>query len=149
MREMKINPMAFVGTVEMKLVITEKYDHIDLIVLKHINRCMRRILKRHQLNDLDKEPTIEYIQEVVCKYFNISTEILHANTRKRESVQARQTAMFFSKNLTKNSLAIIGKAIGDKDHATVLHACKTINNLIDTDRFFRSQIEEIEKKLKP
>lgn len=149
MREMKINPMAFVGTVEMKLVVAEEYDHIDLIVLKHINRCMRRILKRHQLNDISKELTIDYIQQVVCKYYNMSIEQLHANTRKRESVQPRQVAMYFSKNLTKSSLSTIGKAIGDKDHATVLHAFKTVNNLIDTDRLICRQIEEIEKKLKP
>ena len=56
--------------------------------------------------------------------------------------------MFFSKSLTKSSLATIGAQIGGKDHATVLHACKTVNNLIDTDKHFRSQIEDIEKKLK-
>jgi chromosomal replication initiator protein len=56
--------------------------------------------------------------------------------------------MFFSKSLTKCSLATIGTQIGGKDHATVLHACKTVNNLIDTDKTFRHQIEEIERKLK-
>ena len=56
--------------------------------------------------------------------------------------------MYFSKNLTKSSLASIGAQIGGKDHATVLHACKTVNNLIETDKSFRMQIEEIEKKLK-
>jgi chromosomal replication initiator protein len=56
--------------------------------------------------------------------------------------------MFFSKNLTKASLATIGSQIGGKDHATVLHACKTVNNLIETDKRFRIQIDEIEKKLK-
>jgi chromosomal replication initiator protein len=56
--------------------------------------------------------------------------------------------MYFSKNLTKSSLALIGSQIGGKDHATVLHACKTVNNLLDTDKRFRLYIEEIEKKLK-
>ena len=56
--------------------------------------------------------------------------------------------MFFSKNLTKSSLATIGLQIGGKDHATVLHACKTVNNLIETDKQFKNQIDEIEKKLK-
>jgi chromosomal replication initiator protein len=63
-------------------------------------------------------------------------------------VQARQIAMYFAKNLTKSSLATIGSQIGGKDHATVLHACKTVNNLIDTDKRFRGYIDEIEKKLK-
>jgi chromosomal replication initiator protein len=56
--------------------------------------------------------------------------------------------MFFSKTLTKSSLASIGAQIGRKDHATVLHACKTVNNLIDTDKQFRHDVEEIEKRLK-
>ncbi len=56
--------------------------------------------------------------------------------------------MFFSKSLTKSSLATIGTQIGGKDHATVLHACKTVNNLIETDKHFKHQIEEIERKLK-
>jgi chromosomal replication initiator protein len=73
---------------------------------------------------------------------------MQGKTRKREIVQARQVSMYFSKNLTKASLASIGSFIGGKDHATVLHACKTVNNLIDTDRHFRNQIIEIEKKLK-
>jgi chromosomal replication initiator protein len=57
-------------------------------------------------------------------------------------------AMFFSKTLTKASLANIGSQIGGKDHATVLHACKTVNNLLETDKRFRLQVDEIEKKLK-
>ena len=75
-------------------------------------------------------------------------ELLQSKTRKREIVQARQVAMYFSKSLTKSSLATIGAQIGGKDHATVLHACKTVNNLLDTDKHFRNQIEDIEKKLK-
>jgi len=56
--------------------------------------------------------------------------------------------MYFSKTITKSSLASIGSQIGGKDHATVLHACKTVNNLMDTDKRFKGQIESIEKKLK-
>jgi chromosomal replication initiator protein len=73
---------------------------------------------------------------------------LQVKTRKREIVQARQVAMFFSKSMTKASLATIGSQIGGKDHATVLHACKTVNNLIETDKRFMQSIREIEKKLK-
>ena len=68
------------------------------------------------------EISIDYIQKVVCNYFNISPDQLHNTTRKRETVQARQIAMYFSKSLTKCSLATIGTQIGGKDHATVL-AC--------------------------
>ena len=95
-----------------------------------------------------RELSIEYISKVVCDYFNMPVETLQAKTRKREIVQARQIAMYFSKSLTKYSLASIGAQIGSKDHATVLHACKTVNNLKDTDKNFRQFVEDIEKKLK-
>jgi chromosomal replication initiator protein len=95
-----------------------------------------------------REISIDYIQKVVCNYYNIGLEQLQSKTRKREIVQARQVAMFFSKTLTKSFLATIGSQIGGKDHATVLHACKTVNNLIETDKRFRLQVDEIEKKLK-
>ena len=95
-----------------------------------------------------RELSIEYISKVVCDYFSMTVEALQAKTRKREIVQARQIAMYFSKSLTKHSLASIGAQIGSKDHATVLHACKTVNNLKDTDKNFRQFVEDIEKKLK-
>lgn len=95
-----------------------------------------------------RELSIEYISKVVCDYFNMPVDSLQAKTRKREIVQARQIAMYFSKSLTKYSLASIGAQIGSKDHATVLHACKTVNNLKDTDKNFRQFVEDIEKKLK-
>ena len=95
-----------------------------------------------------REISIDYIQKVVCDYFNMPMELLKSKTRKREIVQARQIAMFFAKSMTKSSLVTIGTQIGNKDHATVLHACKTVNNLIDTDKSFRVYIDEIEKKLK-
>ena len=95
-----------------------------------------------------REVSIDYIQKVVCNYFSMPVEIISSKTRKREIVQARQIAMFFAKSMTKSSLAAIGAAIGGKDHATVLHACKTVNNLIETDKKFKKDLEEIEKRLK-
>jgi chromosomal replication initiator protein len=95
-----------------------------------------------------RELSIDYIQKVVCDHFKMSVDLLQAKTRKREIVQARQIAMYFSKSLTKASLATIGSQIGNKDHATVLHACKTVHNLMDTDKGFRTHIDEIDKKLK-
>lgn len=95
-----------------------------------------------------KNISIDYIQKVVCGYFNVPIDLVHSKTRKREIVQARQVSMFFSKHLTKSSLSSIGAQIGGKDHATVLHACKTIANLMETDKKFKVQIDDIEKKLK-
>lgn len=94
-----------------------------------------------------REVSIDYIQKVVCDYFDLPIELLKSKTRKREVVQARQIAMFFSKKMTKASLASIGAQCGGKDHATVLHACKTVNNLLDTDKRFRGYIQDLEKKI--
>ena len=94
-----------------------------------------------------REVSIDYIQKVVCDYFDLNIELLKSKTRKREVVQARQIAMFFSKKLTKSSLANIGAHCGGKDHATVLHACKTVNNLMDTDKTFRGYIADLDKKI--
>jgi len=94
-----------------------------------------------------REVSIEYIQKVVCDYFDLPIEMLKSKTRKREVVQARQISMYFSKKMTKSSLASIGSHCGGKDHATVLHACRTVVNLSETDKQFRHYLEELEKKL--
>jgi len=95
-----------------------------------------------------KEISIEYIQKVVCDYFEISIDKINANTRKREIVQARQFCMYFAKKYTKMPLSTIGKFCGDKDHATVLHSCRVIENLLETDKNIRAYYEDIEKKMK-
>jgi chromosomal replication initiator protein len=94
-----------------------------------------------------REVSIDYIQKVVCDYFDMPIELIKSKTRKREVVQARQIAMYFAKKMTKSSLANIGMHCGGKDHATVLHACRTVNNLQETDKQFRTFIDDLEKKL--
>ena len=94
-----------------------------------------------------REVSIDYIQKVVSDYFQMDVDTLQSKTRKRHIVQARQLAMFFAKKMTKASLASIGSQIGKRDHATVLHACKTVNNLSSTDKQFRKYVEDITKKL--
>ncbi|MBS3806895.1 MAG: chromosomal replication initiator protein DnaA [Bacteroidales bacterium] len=115
---------------------------------KEINIALARQVIDKLVKNSKKEISVDYIQKIVCDYFEISPDQLHSKTRKREIVQARQIAMYFSKSLTKASLASIGSQIGGKDHATVLHACKTVNNLIDTDKRFKQTVDNIEKKLK-
>jgi chromosomal replication initiator protein len=94
-----------------------------------------------------REVSIDYIQKVVSDYFQMDVNTLQSKTRKRHIVQARQLAMFFAKKFTKASLASIGSQIGKRDHATVLHACKTVDNLTTTDKQFRKFVEDISKKL--
>lgn len=95
-----------------------------------------------------KELSIGQIQKVVSEYFDMDVDTLQSKTRKRHIVQARQIAMYFSKKMTKSSLANIGKEIGKRDHATVLHACKTVDNLKSTDKSFNKYVEELQLKLK-
>ena len=125
---------------------------ISLLAQSSLNRKEITIdLAKNMLDKFVKntvrEVSIDYIQKVVCDYFDIPIETMKSKTRKREIVQCRQLAMYFSKQMTKNSLAMIGKHCGNKDHATVLHACKTVNNLADTDKRFKGYISDIEKKL--
>jgi len=114
---------------------------------KSITMDLARQMIDKFVKNTTKEISIDYIQKIVCDYFGLPIDQIHAKTRKREVVQARQVAMYFSKKHTKSSLATIGLQCGNKDHATVLHACKTIANLIDTDKQFRGYATEIDKKI--
>ena len=100
------------------------------------------------VKNTSREISIDFIQKIVCDYFDIPVDAINSKTRKRDIVQARQLAMYYSKKHTKASLATIGLHCGNKDHATVLHACRTVNNLIETDKQFRTYVEEIEKRIK-
>lgn len=115
---------------------------------KEINTELALKVIEKFVKNTPREITIEYIQKMVCDFFNIPVEKIQSKTRKREIVQARQLAMFFSKNYTKSSLAAIGSKCGNKDHATVLHACKTVKNLAETDKNFKKYVDEIENLIK-
>ncbi len=98
-----------------------------------------------QKNDI----TIDKVQRVVCDYFNITRDTLLSKSRKRQIVQARQIAMYMSRTLINCSLSTIGSEIGGKDHATVLHACTTVTDLMSTDKAFKQYVTDIEKILAP
>jgi chromosomal replication initiator protein len=94
-----------------------------------------------QLSDV----SIDLIVDTVCEYFNITRDILLSKSRKRQIVQARQIAMYECRNLIPNcSLSTIGAELGGKDHATVLHACTTVQDLMSTDKAFRQYVTDIE-----
>jgi len=125
---------------------------ISLIAQASFNRKEFTLALTKQIVDkfvknTKKEVSIDYIQKVISKYFEMDVTTLQSKTRKRHIVQARQLAMYFSKRMTKASLASIGSQIGNRDHATVLHACKTVDNMLETDKQFRKFVEEITKKL--
>ena len=108
----------------------------------------RGVVRIQEQNTWDKkEITIDHIIKVVCEYLNLDFERFNSTERTREIAQARQIAMYLAKQHTKAPLTTIGAAIGGRNHATVLHSCKAVSNLIETDKAFRRQVEEIEKKV--
>ena len=113
---------------------------------KEINLELAQHVVDKFVKNTKKEVSIEYIQKMVADYFEMDLVTLQSKTRKRHIVQARQLAMYFAKRFTKASLASIGSQIGKRDHATVLHACRTVENLADTDKQFKKYIEDLSKK---
>lgn len=113
------------------------------ITLDIASTVVNRLVSKPQ-----REITVSQIQQKVCDFYGINMDALQSKTRKREIVQARQVAMFFSKNLTNSSLSSIGSQIGQRDHATVLHACKAVKNLQETNTEFKHQLKEIEGLLR-
>ena len=114
---------------------------------KEITLSLAKEIVEKFVKNTKREVSIDYIQKVVSDYFQMDVDTLQSKTRKRHIVQARQLAMFFAKKFTKASLASIGSQIGKRDHATVLHACKTVDNLSTTDKQFRKYVEDLTKKL--
>jgi chromosomal replication initiator protein len=114
---------------------------------KAITMDLARQLVERFVHNSTQEVSVEYIVNVVCNHLNIPIEEFYSKSKKREMVQARQLAMHFAKKYTKCSLATIGQQCGGKDHATVIHALKTVSNLLETDKHFRTLATEIEKNI--
>lgn len=88
------------------------------------------------------KPGIRTPEEIICEAFDIRVDDLVVKTRKREIVEARQFAMnYYRKTYPKMSLTKIGDKFGGKDHATVLHAMKTVEILYETDKNFRKKAD--------
>ncbi len=97
------------------------------------------------VSEQSSDISMDLIVSTVCEYFNITRDMMLSKTRKRQIVQARQIAMYECRNLIQNcSLSTIGAELGGKDHATVLHACNTVQDLMATDKLFRQWVEDIE-----
>ena len=114
---------------------------------KEIDLDLAKKIIKNFVKSVSREVSIDYIQKTVCEFFEVPQEQLKEKTRKRAIVQARQLSMFLAKSYTKNSLKVIGKHFGGRDHSTVIHSCQAVQNLIDTDLDFKEQVDEIEKKI--
>lgn len=100
------------------------------------------------INEINKEITVEYIQNLVADHFNVPVEKLAGKTRKRSIVVARQLSMYLAKNLTNKSLKAIGDQFGGRDHSTVIYSCKTVQDLLDTDMTIKEDVNVLEKKIR-
>ncbi|MEK9516950.1 MAG: chromosomal replication initiator protein DnaA [Flavobacteriaceae bacterium] len=139
-KNIKTNVRELEGAI-ISLIAQSSFNRVD-IDLDLAKEIVNKFVKNTK-----REVSIDYIQKVVSEYFQMDVATLQSKTRKRHIVQARQLAMYFAKKFTKASLASIGTQIGKRDHATVLHACKTVDNLSFTDKQFRKYVEDLNQKL--
>ena len=95
-----------------------------------------------------REITVDSILELVADYFDVPTELVRGQTRKRHIVVARQISMHLAKQHTDSSLKKIGSHFGNRDHSTVIYSCRTVRDLMDTDESFLAHVEELDKRVK-
>ena len=95
------------------------------------------------LSKTNKMITFNNIEQIICDGEKVSSEALNCKNRHRELVQARQLIFYFTRRYTKESLQRIANRY-HMDHATILHACKVIQNYLDTEQYFRDKIRDYE-----
>ncbi len=107
-------------------------------------------LAKQALKDFIRRPhttlSIDRVQKLVCEYFGVDQHRLHEKTKKREIVQVRQLAMYLCRELDYTHKAI-GLQFGGRDHSTVVHAIKSVNNLIETDNNYRNRVADVRRKV--
>jgi chromosomal replication initiator protein len=102
---------------------------------------------RDILNLNSRQVSVEGIQKTVAEYFKIKIADMHSKKRSRNVARPRQVAMALAKELTSHSLPEIGDAFGGRDHTTVLHACKRIKGLRDTEQRVREDYSNLLRTL--
>ena len=110
-----------------------------------IHEC-KKILKDF-INYNNKSINVESIQNLVASYFNLNIQEMLSPRRSRSLARPRQIAMYLAKQHTTNSLPDIGRKFSNRDHTTVIHAVKKIDELIKKDNEIRQNVIEIKKKL--
>lgn len=126
---------------------------ISLVAQSTLNRreidmkLVREVIRQF-VSMVEKEVSVESIKHLVAKHFNMPVEKLHSKTRLREVVMARQLSMYLAKNYTNSSLKSIGDSFGGRDHSTVIHSLKAVQDLMDTDLIFKDNVTALVKKVK-
>ncbi|HZV47928.1 MAG TPA: chromosomal replication initiator protein DnaA [Thermodesulfovibrionales bacterium] len=113
-----------------------------------INIDMAKNILQDLIEDDEKPITTDQIQKTVSEHFALKVSDMKAKKRTKEVALPRQIAMYLSKQLTNLSLSDIGKNFGGKDHATVIYACKQIEEKRAKDEAFNRMIESLIRKVK-
>lgn len=115
---------------------------------KTITVDMAKEVLKDLIYDEEKALTVDYVMKQVCEYYGLRVQDIKAKKRTRDIAFPRQVAMYLSKILTDSSLSEIGKSFGGKDHSTVIHACKLIEERTKSDEDFDRKIDYLIKKIK-
>jgi len=94
-----------------------------------------------------KQISIENIKSLVANHYQLTVEELLSKSRKRKIVVARQVSMYIARKVTPHSLESIGKIFGGKDHSTVVHSIRQVENQIGLDNYFRDEVLKLEKEV--
>ena len=112
------------------------------ITIELSNKAISDVVSHH-----NKVLSIEYIQEVVAKYFNITVEDLKGSRRSADIAYPRQIAMYFCRDIANISTPKIGLAFGKRDHSTVMHGCNKIANEIKENTNTKLIVETVKNSL--
>ena len=93
------------------------------------------------------EVNIDHVLKCVSNTMGVPEKLIVGRGRKRDVALARQIAMFLSRELTSSSLFNIGTHLGRRDHSTVIHACKTIENKMKEEKNFKLRINKLKKEI--
>jgi chromosomal replication initiator protein len=113
------------------------------VTLEMAEREIRDLIRPQE----PKRIKIEEIQRIVARQYNVSRADLLSSRRTANVVRPRQVAMYLAKQLTLRSLPEIGRRFGGRDHTTVLHAVRKIENLVNTDTSLAEEIEILKRQL--
>lgn len=113
-----------------------------------VNVEMAKNILQDLIEEDEKPVTTDHIQRIVCEHFALKLSDIKAKKRTKEVALPRQVAMYLSKQLTSLSLSDIGKNFGGKDHATVIYACKQVEERKAKDEVFNRMIESLLRKIK-
>ena len=106
-----------------------------------------KLILKDLLSNMQAAISIEDIQKVVVSYYNIPMSDFLSSRRSRHIARPRQVAMYLSKKLTTKSLPEIGRKFTGRDHTTVIHAIKKIEELMNVDKKFEYEVQDISNKV--